>query len=567
MAQRVLKRADWTIVVHRNERADDDAAVKSYIEDAWRRKRDSVAVVITQIDKVNELKDKRTEFKVDEEEDLQYLSEQEKHINSEMTKIKKQLKTTPRKSEFLITLNEQRDLYAIHEKHIDIKRLEILIARRSRQLEHEFRTFHSALTKGTYAGGAHELPVFCVTSTEYMKHLEPYSPLEPPGVSVQRSGIPALRHFLLNLPHKSGRSLALKRHCDIRVRALLSSMALSCSGFRPMLRRELLRKVVTNAVESMLMCCGRVIKEFCSDNILEVKDRFEIRESIWIEKAEALCDKWAKYNPAGHLAFVRNEGHWKTSACGTANWNNSLIQIMRDDMEPVLNHLCDHGLPHLRSEFLLTFDDILEDMQTQIRQCLRNTVQQQVKSATYLRFFDTLEKQKGSITASMDSLVEPLQRSTRLLISKCMSNNETAPFTANMQSLYLECEQSQATKGKGKRMTKHAVRCETFKMGVCDRRKGPYTEVKTCFLNKFGSVFTKWETRLRTEIYPIIEQIEHDFNQVFPEREESSLSKESQAVIGAAVRKAQAVLDGPIRESLAKAGIPMESTMPNMVQN
>lgn len=81
-----------------------------------------------------------------------------------------------------------------------------------------------------------------------------------------------------------------------------------------------------------------VAQEFQKRSIHPVLMKFSAQSS-WIEKAALLCEQWAKYNPHGHMAFVKHKGNWKTASCGKANWNASLLEVASDDVQPLVDLL------------------------------------------------------------------------------------------------------------------------------------------------------------------------------------------------------------------------------------
>lgn len=91
-----------------------------------------------------------------------------------------------------------------------------------------------------------ELPVFCVSSKCYMEHIRGFSPVEPPLLSATMTEIPHVRSYLFSLANKAGKVDILKHYCA-QVRSLLNQMELSCIGFKPMMKRDHLLKIVHGA--------------------------------------------------------------------------------------------------------------------------------------------------------------------------------------------------------------------------------------------------------------------------------------------------------------------------------
>ena len=79
-----------------------------------------------------------------------------------------------------------------------------------------------------------------------MQHVKGFPTLDPPALSVAKTEIPDVRSYLFSLPYKAGKVNSLKLYC-VHIRSLLSQMELSCIGFKPMMKRDNLLKVVVSA--------------------------------------------------------------------------------------------------------------------------------------------------------------------------------------------------------------------------------------------------------------------------------------------------------------------------------
>jgi hypothetical protein len=244
-----------------NTRAGDDPGFKKNIRICHKLKRNgNVAVVITQSDvrstqhlpsvlllmlpqKVANKKGARISYQLDDAGRLEAIDKHVQLIKIELSKVQASLKAAKSPNNPDSGLTEQfrhkETQYKLHIKHADMLKRQIAVAARNRQVTTDLQSFYRRETKDP-----NDLRVFCVSSEQYLQHLQPYSLLEPPTLPLQLTDIPALRYFIQTLPARSGRAEALVHHCLNVVPGALNAITLSCTGFKPMMKREHLNKII-----------------------------------------------------------------------------------------------------------------------------------------------------------------------------------------------------------------------------------------------------------------------------------------------------------------------------------
>ena len=111
-------------------------------------------------------------------------------------------------------------------------------------------------------------------------------------------------------------------------------------------------------------------KNFWSTQVLEtVLSQINLYEAQWLDKAEKLCIRWYKYNPAGFYGFLRREGSWKTPKCPRADWKQDLFDIVEEHLRPALDNCCDSGSKVLQEEMTQCVVDLLEQTGSYVRAC------------------------------------------------------------------------------------------------------------------------------------------------------------------------------------------------------
>lgn len=141
-----------------------------------------------------------------------------------------------------LQLRRKEAQYKLHIKHPALLNKQIAVTARNRQITTDLQGFYRRETKDP-----EDLRVFCVSSEQYHQHMRPHLRLNPPALPLQLTGIPDLRYFIQTLPANSGRADALIHHCTNVVPGTLNAITLSCAGFKPMLKREHLHKLILAA--------------------------------------------------------------------------------------------------------------------------------------------------------------------------------------------------------------------------------------------------------------------------------------------------------------------------------
>jgi hypothetical protein len=188
-------------------------------------------------------KSARIPYLLDETARLEAIDRHVQLIKVEQNKVQHLLKASKGSNNadrgLLPELLHKEGLYKIHVKHAEILKKQIAVAARNRQVTTDLQSFYRREIKDP-----NDLRVFCVSSEEYLQHLQPHTLLEPPMLPLHLTGIPTLRHFIQTLPARSGRGEALVHHCLNVVPGVLNVITLSCTGFKPMMKREHLKKIL-----------------------------------------------------------------------------------------------------------------------------------------------------------------------------------------------------------------------------------------------------------------------------------------------------------------------------------
>lgn len=227
-----------------------------------------------------------------------------------------------------------------------------------------------------------------------------------------------------------------------------------------------------------------------------------------------------------------------------------MIKIIRKDIQPKLDHLRNDGCDIFGADLMQTVSDALDEMEAQMRMNLDVS-----QSNAFKIFFSSVASRKREANNEANKVIKEVQRSLLSLNNDSMTDDIRSPFTSRMHKIYAAT--LQATPDRILK-TKHAARCATLKELICDKNSGPVHSVQHFLEQGIDKILGDAERRFTKFCEKMFEDIEHDFNNVCPERETTSLATlKRREELGKKVKETVAVLDGTVREYLAECGVKM----------
>jgi hypothetical protein len=98
---------------------------------------------------------------------------------------------------------------------------------------------------------------------------------------------------------------------------------------------------------------------------------------------------------------------------------------------------------------------------------------------------------------------------------------------------------------------------------VCHLSSNPYRSAKAHIEGGFVTILEDAEKGVMKVCKELFEKVLHDFNQVCLEAGDlSSLAPTRRAELGAKVKDAQAIVNGPVKDALISCGIKLEDSLP-----
>jgi hypothetical protein len=310
-ANRYLRQCDHVIVVANLDRATDDSGLEKYALEVIRRKRfGKLSLALTRSDIIDEDECRRLRLGPREQEHLQSLHYQEQDVKNEMQKLKT-LRYSASAPDFYEEFEKKRGLYEYMKRHVQYRRTDILATTRNIKICTYLQDWYRGITKDP-----NPLPIFCVSSKINMEHLRGYPVAAFPKLSLEMTGIPALRYHILSLAAKSGKVEQFQRHC-VFIRVLLNEMELSCIGSRPMMKRDHLLKILLE-VQMNQNHFQALTSDLMKTAVVPVVAKFNTAMDAWLsfaekfrEKLSSVSSSWSLLSVALTFLSITPMGSWR----------------------------------------------------------------------------------------------------------------------------------------------------------------------------------------------------------------------------------------------------------------
>jgi hypothetical protein len=167
LTENYIKECRITLVVFEIKRGGDKEETKQGILEAWRRRQgDSVTLVLTHTDNIDDEANCKDPLEPEEESVLADLKAHRSTIDQKLKKIHADLKSPKNRKNTSLRadLQDQKERCEIHIRHVDMIRKQILVEARSRQVNIPLRNWFRERT-----GVKEPLQIFCVSTKDYLE--------------------------------------------------------------------------------------------------------------------------------------------------------------------------------------------------------------------------------------------------------------------------------------------------------------------------------------------------------------------------------------------------------------
>ncbi|KAL1651944.1 hypothetical protein SLS58_000067 [Diplodia intermedia] len=317
-----MKKVDHTGVVAHIDRAQSNAAANKTLVECYKRKRGkNVFMALTKSDSEMSDHDLATKYinmpgaNAGDVKKLLLLDEELRSIRLDLRSVEDQRKQAI----------SQRNLDPLDELDVRTNDLDLELIRetcveiRNNKVRQALVDRHLTMMK------QETLPVFCVSSSEYMKHVVGIDKYKQATMSVEATEIPKLRAYIYSLP-ADRKILAFKHHVKYKLPSLVNNLAMSCSQSK-LKRREELRKILMESQTSIQDDISQVFKNLFSVEVLTRLSKIKKNKALYSAAAREKLKIYAK------RTFCRNKGKWKTKTVGSRDWNAEMLEPLIKDMK------------------------------------------------------------------------------------------------------------------------------------------------------------------------------------------------------------------------------------------
>lgn len=176
-----------------------------------------------------------------------------------------------------------------------------------------------------------QLPIFCVSNSEYTTHTLGYDRTEPPRMGVEITEIPKLRAFLYGLPAVR-KFRAFEHHRKMVLPSLLNNLEMTCSQTK-LMRREELYKILSSAQDPVSAELHQIFENFTNTVIIPGIATIKTKKVAYAQHATTKVSKWISWKSPTHKAFCLKRGNWSTKAVGKHDWNREMLEPLLKDAE------------------------------------------------------------------------------------------------------------------------------------------------------------------------------------------------------------------------------------------
>ncbi|ORY12845.1 hypothetical protein BCR34DRAFT_624118 [Clohesyomyces aquaticus] len=535
-ANRYLQACDLTVVVAHIDRAEKNAVFKRQYCEAYRRRRsESVVLVLTRSD----AKGKRTfQMSAPDEERLDKIerliiclkSQSDiKSLNIERKKAAGEKKGNKK-------LRKQKEKILKRIRALEAEKMELKIVVRNRRVANHLSQNYRLDTKD----GA-RVPIFCVSNKDYMSYIRGGQSVDPPKMQLLETQVPQIRAHIYSQP-SNGKFATLDHYYHL-VQIVDQAKKVWCPRHYP----GSCYNILTWSQDVEIAMKGR-INSFHGADVTELVDELssDAQHSIqWTFRrcAAPLCNKYARYTSAGHRAFVRNNGNWKTGKIPPANWNEELLGSVEENVDRIFAKLLDEGCENFKAELSEAIKEVVNGLNSK----LRNDPQALVCNTYKTCFLDNIGRYENEIGSLVDVFIKDLLKDLRIVHAKTVTDGEGHYFSEAMLEVYTKCNVSRSPiRGK----TLHKCRCEIFENMVCGPN-GPFRSVPDRVDAAICKAVNQNGRKLNNGILNIFGTMKKDFARMAQKKDnDSPEGKKFRAELYSLVDEAKLVLNGPVKECL-----------------
>lgn len=210
------------------------------------------------------------------------------------------------------------------------------------------------------------LPIHIVANDDYITHQTGYFAYESPKLSVEDTGIPALRQKIYSLPAAGqlNKALHLALH---QLPSLVNSVEIYCSKTH-LTRKSVIEGILKKSTRAMQSKLIEALEKLQADARTCVLTPMEKMEDKWIIRARKLCKQWEKLPSRQHLQLLKKSGRQEGNGKERKDicWNTELLVIHETAMDECFKNLREALLPFYE-QLYNQICNVMETAKTEIK--------------------------------------------------------------------------------------------------------------------------------------------------------------------------------------------------------
>ncbi|KAI9873629.1 MAG: hypothetical protein M1830_010774, partial [Pleopsidium flavum] len=419
-------------------------------------------------------------------------------------------------------ISDKKQKLVLRKAVVAAMRRESLVKMRNKKVINAIRKRYRDITHDQ-----HPLHVFCVSNSDYTQHQNGYNAHNIP-MTLETTGVPALRAFLLGLPASSKFSM-LEHLCEGPLPEFIGSLEMWSTQSASKRKGEL-QKIVSKPREVAYLEIARLFEELKFS--LKTCVLTKIRDSVekWATKGKTTSQKWATWNHTSYAAFVKHDGNHVTRSKFQQSWNSQLLEPVVNDLRRPWK-LLDETWKEISEKYISALTTLLDV----VRDDLKATPGLSLTPVE--PFISSLLPKKAMLRESFQHFVAELETASRNIKIDATTDELDAFLVTEMTRIYTECAE---LSGIGS----HGRRCALIdkEMSSGDPFQAIYNGVKEAFEDRLNTQ----HAILLLAVNSVFDRVLEDFGRQFVMKEVRNADADRlRASLRKFCKEASARINGP----------------------
>ncbi|KAK5137114.1 hypothetical protein LTR08_001123 [Meristemomyces frigidus] len=407
---------------------------------------------------------------------------------------------------------------------------------RNRATVKKVREQYRALTKEIKP-----LCAFVVGNQAYETYQAGFAAEERPALTVEQTGIPALRQRIYLLPAE-GKINDVLHIATVQLPSLITSFELFCSKTH-MARKNEIEEIVLQSKKRLRTILIETYDKLKHELDVKMLNHMKTDDPKWTSAARKLCTVWARQHTKEHLRLLQKNGFKK----GTKNtgwldidWNTQLMKIHREHMDRYIRDFVSAAQVVVVEDTAKAIGNMMDATRTQIRG------DRQFSLMALEPFLKTFQQERPNAMRAVKVQYKRLQRDMSSVAEDALATSPSAYLVQAMAPIYAVIH---PLRGPGAvDLRKQTFSREVSKLG------GVWMQVHDGIEQSMHAHIVRHLDHLDDELNTIFDGIHAKFNlvcddTVVKDEGEKRLEEQLRTKLAKNLILAKEMMDGPIREA------------------